>query len=72
MVGVVFLPWTASVRSQALSCANKMEDGAEKVRGRALSAADYARAHAEIAQVALPDKDPVTGDAGPLLEHWRG
>lgn len=38
---------------------------------RADSRADYARAHAEIAQVALPEKDPVTGDPGPLLDHWR-
>lgn len=39
---------------------------------RADSPDDYARAHSEIARVAMPDKDPVSGDDGPLLAHWRG
>jgi uncharacterized protein YjlB len=29
------------------------------------------RAVASIAAVPLPSVDPVTGGAGPLLEHWR-
>ena len=38
---------------------------------RADSPDDYRRAKTEIAHVALPEKDPVTGETGPLLEHWR-
>lgn len=33
--------------------------------------ADYARAHEEIARVALPAFDPVTGQRGPLLDLWH-
>jgi uncharacterized protein YjlB len=34
--------------------------------------AEHARALANIAAVALPEADPVTGKAAPLLECWRG
>ncbi len=37
---------------------------------RADNPADYARAHDEIARVALPLLDPVTGQRGPLLDLW--
>lgn len=37
---------------------------------RADRPADYAQAQAEIALVTRPDRDPVTGAHGPLLEHW--
>jgi len=38
---------------------------------RADSVSDYQRALLEIPHVALPEKDPVTGDIGPLLDNWR-
>lgn len=38
---------------------------------RADSTSDYQRAQTEIPHVALPEKDPVTGNIGPLLDHWR-
>ncbi len=37
---------------------------------RADSPADYLLAQDEIPRVALPQKDPVTGANGPLLDHW--
>lgn len=37
---------------------------------RADRPADYQLAQVEIPRVALPEKDPVTGANGPLLEHW--
>lgn len=37
---------------------------------RAESPADYAVAKAEIAQVACPERDPIAGVTGPLLEYW--
>ena len=38
---------------------------------RADNTGDYQRAKLEIERVALPAKDPVTGDIGPMLEHWH-
>ena len=37
---------------------------------RADNPADYARAHDEIASVARPAQDPLSGHDGPLLEYW--
>lgn len=37
---------------------------------RADNPAHYAQAKQEIAQVACPDKDPVTGTQSPLGDHW--
>lgn len=37
---------------------------------RADNHADYRRAQAEIPEVSLPEKDPLTGENGPLLTHW--